>query len=60
MKIQTINLECGMEGIINLEREKCARCKKEIQRFQTKTGKQIPVELVSLAKWDIHICEEKQ
>jgi len=60
MKIQTINLECGMEGIINLEREKCSKCGKEINRFQTKTNKMIPVELVGLAKWDIHICEEKQ
>ena len=58
MKTQTVILECGMEGIINLEKETCLKCKKDINRFQTKTEKVIPVELVGLAKWDIHICED--
>ncbi len=54
MRTQTITLENGMEVIINHDsKHKCEKCKKEIIQAL------IPIELVSLAKWDIHKCGEK-
>jgi len=58
MRTQTINLECEMEVIINHDSKTiCERCGAEILFAKTKTNKYIPIELVSLAKWDIHNCE---
>ena len=55
MRVQTIILENGMEVIINHDsKTKCEKCKKEILYAL------IPVELVGLAKWDHHKCEEKK
>ena len=53
MRTQTITLENGMKVIINHDsKEKCPNCKKDILYVL------LPVELVSLARWDIHICKE--
>lgn len=51
-RTQTINLENGIQCIINhSSKHNCEKCKKEI------IWALIPIELVSLAKWDIHKCE---
>ena len=51
-RIQKITLENGMEVYINHDfKEKCIDCKKDI------VWAYIPLELVSLAKWDLHKCE---
>ena len=51
-RTQTIILKNGMEVIINHDsKHKCEKCKKEI------IWALIPIELVSLAQWDIHKCE---
>lgn len=53
MRIQTITLNNGMEVIIDHDsKEKCPHCKKEILYVL------LPVELVSLAQWDVHKCKE--
>jgi len=54
MRTQTIILENSMEVIINHDsRHKCEKCKKEI------IWALIPIELVGLAKWNLHKCEVK-
>ncbi len=53
-RIQKITLENGMEVYINhTAKDKCPDCKKEI------VWAYIPLELVSLAKWDPHKCDLK-
>ena len=55
MRTQTIFLENGQEVIINHDSKcKCKACGKDILWCKTKNGKAMPVELVSLAKWDTH------
>ena len=52
MRCQTIILENGMEVIINHDsKTKCPNCKKDILYVL------LPIELVSLARWDIHKCK---
>lgn len=52
LRTQTITLENRMECIINHNsRHICEGCKKEI------IWALIPIELVSLAKWDVHKCD---
>lgn len=54
-RTQTIILDNGMEVIINHSSKcKCSKCNKDIVYAL------IPLELVSLARWDIHKCKEKQ
>lgn len=61
MRTQTVTLECDMEVLINHDtKTTCEKCGKDILFVKTKTDKYIPVELVSLAKWDIHTCEVKK
>jgi hypothetical protein len=51
MRTQTITLKNGMEVIINHDsKDKCEKCKKNI------FWAIIPIELVGLAKWDLHKC----
>ena len=51
MRIQKITLKNGMEVFINHDaKDKCSDCKKEI------IWAYIPIELVSLAQWDLHKC----
>ena len=53
-RTQTITTESGIELIINHDRkDKCPKCQGEI-----KWGL-VQLELVGLAKWDIHKCKEK-
>ena len=53
MRIQKITLENGMEVYINHNfKEKCIDCKKEI------IWAYVALDLVGLAKWDLHKCEE--
>ena len=53
MRTQTITLNNGMEVIIDHDsKEKCPHCKKDILYVL------LPVELVSLAQWDVHKCKE--
>ncbi len=53
-RTQTIITESGIEVIINHDRkDKCPKCQGEI-----KWGL-VQLELVGLAKWDIHKCKEK-
>ena len=53
-RTQTIITESGIELIINHSRkDKCSKCKEEI------IWGLVPLELVGLAKWDIHKCKEK-
>jgi len=48
-----------MEVIINHDlKDKCIKCKKEII-WGYRNGGFEPLELVSLARWDIHKCEVK-
>ena len=55
MRIQKITLENGMEVYINHDfKEKCVDCKKDI------VWAYIPLELVSLAKWDLHKCKKME
>ena len=50
-RTQTIILESGLEVIINHDwKDKCVKCKKDVI-FAV-----IPIELVGLAKWDLHKC----
>ncbi len=54
MKRQTITLKNGMKVVIDYDTKfKCEKCKREV------LWALVPVELVSLALWDIHKCEEK-
>jgi len=57
MRTQTINLESEMEVIVDHDTKTVCRCGANILFAQTKTKKIIPIELVSLAKWDLHTCE---
>lgn len=55
MRTQTIILKNGMEVIIDHDsKTKCPHCKRDILYVI------LPVELVSLAQWDIHKCKEKK
>jgi hypothetical protein len=55
MKLQTIKLENGQEVVINYDsKAKCKSCGKEIFWSETKNGKAMPIELVSLARWNTH------
>lgn len=61
MKIQEINLECEMTVLIDHKsRTPCLNCGKDIFLGNTKTKKIIQIELVGLAKWDLHCCVVKQ
>ena len=54
MRTQTINLESGLEVIINhTSKHKCEKCGEEV------VWAIMQVELVSLAKWDVHKCKER-
>lgn len=58
MRTQEINLECELQVIMDHDsKTQCKNCNKEILWATTKNKKSIPVELVSLSKWDIHCCE---
>lgn len=60
MRTQYINLECELEVIVDHDSKTiCKNCGKEILWASTKNKKSIPIELVSLAKWDLHLCEVK-
>ncbi|MCX6748697.1 MAG: hypothetical protein NT076_03760 [Candidatus Pacearchaeota archaeon] len=53
IRSQTINLESGLECIINhSSKHKCEKCGGEV------VWALIQIELVSLAKWDVHKCKE--
>lgn len=55
MRTQTIILDNGMEVIIDHDsKDKCKKCGKEIIWGLTKNKKPIPLELVSLARWNTH------
>lgn len=55
MRAQPIILKNGQEVIINHDSKcKCKACGKDILWAETKNGKAMPVELVSLALWDTH------
>ena len=59
MRLNDINLESEIEVVIDHDsKKKCKNCRRDIWLVTTKTEKIIPVELVSLAKWDVHNCEE--
>ena len=61
MRTQTINLECELEVIVDHDSKTiCDNCGNEILWANTKNKKIIPIELVSLAKWDLHTCETKK
>ena len=54
MRVQKIILENGMEVYIDHDnKDTCQECKKDI------VWAHVPVELVSLARWDLHKCEVK-
>jgi hypothetical protein len=55
MKLQPIILDNGQEVTINHDsKTKCKACGKEIFWAETKNGKAMPIELVSLARWNTH------
>lgn len=55
MRTQTIVLDNGQEVIINHDSKcVCRRCGKEIFWAMTKNKKAMPIELVSLARWNTH------
>lgn len=55
MRRQWITLESGIEVVIEHDSKcKCKYCKKDI------IWALVPLELVSLAKWDLHKCSEKE
>lgn len=55
MRIQKIILENGEEILINHDaKDKCKDCKREI------IWGYVPLELVSLAKWDRHKCKRNK
>jgi len=55
MRTQNIILENGQEVIINHDsKTTCKACGKEIFWCKTKNGKAMPIELVSLARWNTH------
>lgn len=54
-RVQDIILENGIKCYINHDsKQTCLECEKEILYAA------IPIELVGLAKWDLHKCKEKQ
>lgn len=55
MRIQKIILENGEEILINHDaKDKCPDCKKEI------VWGYVPLELVSLARWNKHECKDEK
>lgn len=59
MKLNEIVLENKEEVIIDHTRRKCERCGKDIFfAMSYKRDEKIVVELVGLAKWDVHKCQK--